>query len=205
VRSFRPKGGKVRASGIFWVVAIVLAGVSLFSGHGPPTSPAKQSELAVPSSASTDAPGKSSAAGPVKEAPTFEVTHTTTANVLRLRASPATDGEIVGSLAGGSEVDLVGSNGAWGAVVLRDGRSGWVSLQYLQPVGAEPMQLLTPAAPRKQAKQSSPTPKAGDPLRAPYVGTCDCPYDRKRNGARCGGSSAYSRPGGRPPQCYVGD
>ncbi len=40
------------------------------------------------------------------------------------------------------------------------------------------------------------------PIRDPYVGTCDCPYDLKRNGHRCGATSAYSRPGGRTPFCY---
>ena len=38
--------------------------------------------------------------------------------------------------------------------------------------------------------------------RAPYVGTCDCPYDQMRNGRRCGNNSAYSKPGGRNPVCF---
>lgn len=34
---------------------------------------------------------------------------------------------------------------------------------------------------------------------------CACPDDRMRNGRRCGGNSAYSKPGGRQPLCYVSD
>jgi|SRR5450759_2004943 hypothetical protein len=31
---------------------------------------------------------------------------------------------------------------------------------------------------------------------------CACPDDLARNGSRCGGRSAYSRPGGASPKCY---
>jgi hypothetical protein len=44
--------------------------------------------------------------------------------------------------------------------------------------------------------------------RAAYYATghpCACPEDRARNGSRCGGRSAYSRPGGASPKCYVSD
>lgn len=34
---------------------------------------------------------------------------------------------------------------------------------------------------------------------------CACPDDRMRNGRSCGGKSAYSRPGGAAPLCYVHD
>jgi hypothetical protein len=34
---------------------------------------------------------------------------------------------------------------------------------------------------------------------------CACPDDLMRNGRRCGGSSAYSRPGGASPKCYPSD
>ena len=34
---------------------------------------------------------------------------------------------------------------------------------------------------------------------------CACPDDLARNGSRCGGRSAYSRPGGAEPYCYVAD
>ncbi|GAA4250802.1 hypothetical protein GBZ26_05180 [Azospirillum formosense] len=38
-----------------------------------------------------------------------------------------------------------------------------------------------------------------------YLGSCPCPYSTMRNGRRCGGRSAYSRPGGQSPLCYPDD
>jgi len=40
---------------------------------------------------------------------------------------------------------------------------------------------------------------------ASYSGRCPCPYNIMRNGRRCGGRSAYSRPGGKSPICYKRD
>jgi hypothetical protein len=34
---------------------------------------------------------------------------------------------------------------------------------------------------------------------------CACPEDTARNGSRCGRRSAYNRPGGAVPRCYVKD
>jgi hypothetical protein len=38
-----------------------------------------------------------------------------------------------------------------------------------------------------------------------YSGACPCPYNIMRNGRRCGGNSAYSKPGGASPICYPQD
>lgn len=43
------------------------------------------------------------------------------------------------------------------------------------------------------------------PLREPLQGMCECPYDRDRSGNLCREKSAYSRPGGTQPACYVGE
>ena len=40
---------------------------------------------------------------------------------------------------------------------------------------------------------------------AAYPGNCPCPYNTARNGSRCGGRSAWSRPGGAAPLCYSKD
>ena len=40
---------------------------------------------------------------------------------------------------------------------------------------------------------------------ARYSGSCACPYNTDRGGRRCGGRSAYSRPGGASPLCYPTD
>jgi len=41
--------------------------------------------------------------------------------------------------------------------------------------------------------------------RTSYAGSCPCPDDYDRAGRRCGGRSAYSRPGGFAPLCYEAD
>jgi hypothetical protein len=40
---------------------------------------------------------------------------------------------------------------------------------------------------------------------ANYSGNCPCPYSMARNGSRCGGRSAYSKPGGASPICFPTD
>jgi hypothetical protein len=40
---------------------------------------------------------------------------------------------------------------------------------------------------------------------ASYSGNCPCPYNAARNGSRCGGRSAYTRPGGYTPLCFKED
>lgn len=40
---------------------------------------------------------------------------------------------------------------------------------------------------------------------AAYPGNCPCPYNTDSAGRRCGGRSAYSRPGGRAPLCFPED
>jgi pSer/pThr/pTyr-binding forkhead associated (FHA) protein len=50
-------------------------------------------------------------------------------------------------------------------------------------------------------------------IRVPYTNenrpsgqsSCDCPYDRATNNSICGGRSAYAKPGGKEPACYVGE
>lgn len=38
-----------------------------------------------------------------------------------------------------------------------------------------------------------------------YSGRCPCPYNTMSNGNRCGGRSAYSKPGVAEPLCYKSD
>ncbi len=38
-----------------------------------------------------------------------------------------------------------------------------------------------------------------------YSANWPCPYNLASNGSRCGGRSAYSRPGGASPICYATD
>lgn len=43
------------------------------------------------------------------------------------------------------------------------------------------------------------------PIREPKIGTCECPYDQRRDGRQCGASSTYDRGTGTRPICYVGE
>lgn len=43
------------------------------------------------------------------------------------------------------------------------------------------------------------------PIRSAKIGTCECPYDQRRDGRECGNSSAYYRGGGDRPICYIGE
>ena len=38
-----------------------------------------------------------------------------------------------------------------------------------------------------------------------YGRPCACPYDTTNSGKKCGGLSAWSKPGGAQPFCYPGD
>lgn len=137
---------------------------------------------------------------PPAEVPIVEQVLYTTTRV-RLRAEPSTSAEIVATLEAGQQVRSVGLQSPWHRVNL-GWQTGWVHGDYLartRPV-ARQQQVRTPVAPLVQ--QAPARTRTGAPLRDPYVGRCDCPYDLMRNGRRCGGNSAYSRPGGRNPVCY---
>lgn len=72
--------------------------------------------------------------------------------------------------------------------------------------------LLVLAAAQSQDHSSAPAPSDSEIRQrliaesvARYPGVCACPWNTMRNGRRCGGNSAYSRPGGYAPKCYPQD
>ncbi|WP_428031824.1 SH3 domain-containing protein [Ancylobacter sp.] len=124
-----------------------------------------------------------------------------TANV-NIRAQPSTSADVLGQATKGTSILVLDKQGDWYQIMHGD-KSGWVSAGYVSP---SPPTEREPERPMRTQAPTTVAPAvrafSGRAVRAPYVGTCDCPYDLKRNGARCGGSSAYSRPGGREPDCY---
>ena len=71
---------------------------------------------------------------------------------------------------------------------------------------ADPSELMTPAAEQPDAAplaDAAVIKQIIDESRAGYPGPCPCPYDRNRAGRKCGGSSAYSKPGGYSPICFA--
>jgi len=78
------------------------------------------------------------------------------------------------------------------------------------PAASVPVQ---PSAPKKQdaalqVSDAQISARLVRESRAEYYATghpCACPDDLARNGSRCGARSAYTRPGGAAPYCYVSD
>lgn len=74
----------------------------------------------------------------------------------------------------------------------------WLALGVvlLASAPAHALQRLSDAQVRAEIVQQS--------IRS-YSGNCPCPFSTNRAGNRCGGNSAYSRPGGSSPKCYPSD
>ena len=108
-----------------------------------------------------------------------------------------------------------------GTVVVEAQRSGQYRIAVERGQGARPpptattppltpTSAVTPDPPRAEPRIAEAT---DDEIRelmiaeslASYSGTCPCPYFSDRAGRRCGGRSAYSRPGGASPLCYKTD
>ncbi|BDA71849.1 hypothetical protein CAL7716_060150 [Calothrix sp. PCC 7716] len=65
----------------------------------------------------------------------------------------------------------------------------------------EPQNILD----EPETKVNAPSIDPDTPVRASISGSCECPYDTDKRGRSCGGRSAYSRPGGEEPVCYIKD
>lgn len=116
------------------------------------------------------------------------------ASSLNVRSGPGTEFDSVGRLSRGQNVEAGESRDGWTRVTGTSAGSGWVYSNFL---GASRPQASATRRPR--ASRGGDT---GGSYRAPYTGSCDCPYHTDRAGRRCGARSAYSRPGGRSPRCY---
>ncbi|MBA8862481.1 hypothetical protein FHW19_004227 [Ochrobactrum anthropi] len=123
---------------------------------------------------------------------------------VNMRSEPSLTARVITVIDRGRRVQVMNYRSGWFSVTYGN-RTGWISELYLaenpppvtQKLVSVPRIMEPPAATRL-----APTRRSGQPVRSPYIGTCDCPYDVMRNGRSCGGRSAYSRPGGRSPVCY---
>lgn len=128
------------------------------------------------------------------------------ANRLNVRDGPDTSYKQIWTLKRDEAVAVIRAKEEWRFV--RGGRfEGWVHGGYLTP-------KPTPKKPIVRKKPTPSKPVLSDAkIReiliersiALYRGSCPCPYNRTRNGSRCGKRSAYSRPGGASPLCYDRD
>lgn len=132
-----------------------------------------------------------------------------TGNRVNQRQGPSTEFAPMGQLSKGARVRLVRSSDGWTEVVSSLG-AGWMSSRYLSRSAPE----VAPARQQPTRRQvAAPTSREIQVAReaiirqsiASYPGSCPCPYNVDRGGRRCGGRSAWSRPGGYSPICYDSD
>lgn len=129
------------------------------------------------------------------------------ASSLNIRTAPNANGDVIGKLQNGHQVSILRRENGWLLIQPASGTEGWISEQYTsstreEPTASQPAQALlsAPAPDRDTIVQ-----KVIERSIRNYSGSCPCPYNTMRNGRRCGGNSAYSKPGGRSPTCFPSD
>lgn len=131
------------------------------------------------------------------------------ADTLNVRASPATDAQVLLKVTRGTTVTPTRQVGDWFGVPLSDGSIGWLHGAYLADRQEEPAKLMADTPPAAEARPAYNRDQVIEAIIEAsirsYSGNCPCPYNRMRNGRSCGGNSAYSKPGGRAPICYPQD
>lgn len=157
-----------------------------------------------------------------KPAATIEAVRWVRGSKVAFRAGPATSFTILDRFNTGRRVSLLQAAGDWSNV--RDAltlREGWVASRFL----AE----REPSTRRPKNEERNPSIEKREPKPKPvvvprveisdveiadriiaqsianYSGNCPCPFNTDRAGRRCGRRSAYSKPGGASPICFVGD
>lgn len=114
---------------------------------------------------------------------------------LRLRDAPDERAGVIARLDLGERVDVEERRDGWARVRVGYFEQGWVAARYIGD-GEALNAKLSDADIRSILIARS---------RRGYSGSCPCPDNYDRGGRRCGGRSAYSRPGGASPLCYPSD
>ena len=131
---------------------------------------------------------------------------------VNLRATPEATGKRLGYGLAGDQVQVLdkttGTDGkTWYKVrFIRSNASGWIRGDLVKLAGtSQPSSTSKPAEKPESTPSSEPTPSGKNPIRSAKKGSCECPYDTDTQGRACGNRSAYSRPKGKKPKCYVGE
>jgi SH3-like domain-containing protein len=133
---------------------------------------------------------------------------------LNVRATPDPIGKKTAALAKGLAVYVVETAGGWSKIETASGQTiGWVTSSFLnngQPESRKSIELkpqiaLPTVKPIPSINRQSVITAIIRNSMASWSGNCACPYQTDRGGRRCGGRSAYSRPGGYSPVCFEGD
>jgi uncharacterized protein YraI len=144
-----------------------------------------------------------------------------TASALRMREGPGTKYPIIESVPNGTRLTVIEANASGWTLAKSSisGNQGWMASRYLStaelPMSKSvPSQVMTRRPPRNSDPPQTQVSRLSDSqirkkiIRdsiSSYPGSCPCPYNVDRGGRRCGGRSAYSRPGGYAPLCYERD
>jgi SH3-like domain-containing protein len=138
-----------------------------------------------------------------------------TGDVVNVRAGASTDYQVIDQARRGDLGQELARSGEWVRLRLeRDGIEGWIFGRYVSH--ERPTAVVARQAPKAEQRPTAQPPAptlSDDAIRhalveasiAGYPGSCPCPYHVDRGGRRCGGRSAYSRPGGASPYCYPQD
>lgn len=129
------------------------------------------------------------------------------ASRLNVRNQPDRSGKRVWTLKRDEGVNVTAKNGEW--LFVKGSRyEGWVFGTYLTPNKAANLPNSIASRPATSKPKVSVSKIKKTLIRrslALYSGNCPCPYNRTKRGRKCGGRSAYSRPGGASPLCYASD
>jgi cell division protein FtsN len=220
----RPSSGNQKRGGvwpaIFLVIGVFVA-IGLFNS-GPDSSRSSGTSVSEPAapmpvtSIPTNAP-PTVAKPPAATTPTTQPTPASappelryvTASSLNVRTAPNTTGDVIGKLQNGHQVSVLRRENGWLLVQPAPGTEGWISEQYTSTTPettttSQPAQALL-SAPEPEVDRDAIIQKIIERSIQNYSGNCPCPYNTMRNGRRCGGGSAYSKPGGRSPICFPSD
>lgn len=193
------------------------------SHRSPPSPNAHRLETPTPQAlpaASTPQPSAATATN-LQQAPAPDAKPVTpatqfvfvTGSRVNIRDGQGTQNRRLGSFPKGTKLVLQEAGPKWSRVsgnLNGEPVSGWMAASYLSQTPP-----ATPAAVPAKPKRSVAAPTNAE-IRAArqeiirqsvasYLGSCPCPYNRDRAGRRCGGRSAWSRPGGYSPICYESD
>lgn len=174
--------------------------------------PDKAAVVVSPSQASLPKP--STATSPANSNPRNAQKVYVTGSRVNVRSGPGIANPVVATLPQGTELNELGSNDGWTRLSGRFNNrniEGWMSSQFLSREKPKARQALVST--RSTRAVAPPTNREiarakqaiiNESIRS-YSGSCPCPYNTDRAGRRCGGRSAWSRPGGRSPMCYDSD
>ena len=126
------------------------------------------------------------------------------ASRLNVRKGAGKDFKVIWTLKRDQQVKVTARDGEW-LQVTGARFEGWVFGTYLTNNPAPKQASLS-----KKKKSNGASTAAIKKLlikrsHAYYPGNCPCPYNITAAGRKCGGRSAWSRPGGREPLCYPSD